>query len=516
MNHSESIVNLRELKRRLLDDARPHAVEKQHELGKLTVRERIALLFDEGTFVEMGGLVDRHAGKMRAPDGRDSTCDGVVVGHGLIDGRPAVCAASDFTVFGGSIGRLSETKLWRMRRFALRSRIPMIYLLEGGGARIQETLTSKEGYNPMFLDMVGMSGLVPTVGAAVGPCFAGHANIAGVCDFVPMVKGTSSMGVAGPELVRTSVGEKVTKEQLGGSKLHTHLTGMAHLEVADDRECMEAIRKFLSYLPGNCDELPPRKEPTDDPDRREEKLIDIVPDDPRRPYDMKDVITAIVDNGEVFDIQPRHAAHAITVFARMDGFSVGIVANQPAVLAGAIDLRASDKISHFINLCDAFNVPLIFLQDVPGVIGGTRSEKEGIVRHCAKIAFELAMATVPKFTVVVRKAYGLGHYVMCASGFDPDLIVTWPSADLASMGPEGAVEILFRNELAEHPNPEELRAHLVAKAKLGMGPITGAKWAVFDDVIDPRNTRPTLIRAVRAAMRRDWFHNKRKRGVTPI
>jgi acetyl-CoA carboxylase carboxyltransferase component len=361
-----------------------------------------------------------------------------------------------------------------------------------------------------------MSGVVPQVAALMGPCAAGTAYIPGLADFVPMVKGRGSMALAGPYLVKAVTGEDVTQEELGGSRIHTRISGVGDLEVAGDEECIAAIREYLSFFPSNCEESPPLRDSADPVDRMDEELLDVLPDSPRKPYDMYDVIGRIVDDGRWFDLKPRFARTIITCLARMGGRPVGIVANQPKHLGGILENDSADKAARFINLCDAFGIPLLFLQDVPGFMVGTKVEQAGIIRHGAKMLYAVSRATVPKVTVVVRKAYGAGYYVMCGKAYEPDLIVAWPSAEISVMGPEGAVNIIFRKQIEAADDPDAARAEMIEGIRRTIDPYIAAGNALIDDVIDPRETRPTVIRALEMAATK-WVQRPWKRhGVMPV
>src|SRR5438270_1559228 len=491
-------------------------IARQHAEEKLTAGERLALLIGEGTFTERGILGRPHSSQ-RAMDGKDAPADGVITGYGKVDGRLVAVCAYDFTVMAGSMGMTGEMKVARLRELALTKRIPFIWLLDSAGARIQEAVGSLfAGSGHLFREEVVMSGVIPQVAALMGPCAAGTAYIPGLADFVPMVKGRGSMALAGPYLVRAVTGEDVTQEELGGSKVHCRRSGVADLEVGSDEECIEAIKDYLSYFPSNCEERPPLR-PTDDPvERADEALLDVLPDSNRKPYDMYDVIRMVVDDGAIFDIKPQFAKTIITCLARMGGRPVGIVASQPKQLGGILENDSADKSARFINLCDAFNVPLLFLQDVPGFMVGTKVEQAGIIRHGAKMLYAVSRATVPKVTVVVRKAYGAGYYVMCGKAYEPDLIVAWPSAEISVMGAEGAVNIVFRKQVEQADDPETRRAELVADFQKIIDPYIAAGNAMVDDVIDPRETRPTVIRALEMAQTKRVERPWKKHGVMPV
>ena len=493
------------------------AVDRQHAAGKLTARERIDRLFDVGTFTEIG-VHATHAGIAPELEGRETPADGVVTGFGKIDGRPASVIAYDFTVMAGSMGRNAESKCNRAREIAYGKRIPMIWLIDSAGARIQEAIGSRwfAGSGLLFRDESIMSGVVPQVAAMMGPGAAGTAYIPALADFVPMVKGTSNMALGGPPLVKAVVGEDITAEELGGSKVHCEISGVGDLEVDDDEHCLRVVKEYLSYFPSHNAEPPPVV-PCDDPaDRRDEDLLAIVPDSPRRAYDVKKVVRAVVDHGVFFEIKPGWAKNIVVGLARLGGAPAGIVANQPMVLGGALDVDSADKASRFIMLCDAFNIPLVFLQDVPGFMVGSKVERAGIIRHGAKMLYAVSEATVPKLTVVLRKAYGAGYFVMCGRGYEPDLIVAWPTAEISVMGPEGGTNIIFRREIAGAANPDEERARRVEEFRRLINPYMAAGAALIDDVIDPRETRPVLIRALEMARTKKIDRPWKKHGVMPV
>ena len=491
-------------------------IAQQHERDKLTARERLALLIDEGTFVELG-IHGRPHFSQRAMEGKEAPADGVVTGYGKIDGRLVAVAAYDFTVMAGSMGMTGEMKMARLREIALTKRIPLVWLLDSAGARIQEAAGSLfAGSGHLFREEVVMSGVVPQVAALMGPCAAGTAYIPGLADFVPMVKGRGSMALAGPHLTKAVTGEDVTQEELGGSKIHTRISGVGDLEVGSDEECIQAVRDYLSYFPQNCEQAPPKREVSDPVERMDEELLDVLPDSPRKPYDMYDVIGRIVDDGVWFDVKPRFARTIITCLARMGGRPVGIVANQPKHLAGILENDSADKAARFINLCDAYGIPLLFLQDVPGFMVGTKVEQAGIIRHGAKMLYAVSRATVPKVTVVIRKAYGAGYYVMCGKAYEPDLIVAWPSAEISVMGPEGAVNIIFRKQIEASEDPDATRAEMIEGIRKTIDPYIAAGNALIDDVIDPRETRPTVIRALEMAESKRVSRPWKKHGVMPV
>jgi acetyl-CoA carboxylase carboxyltransferase component len=415
------------------------------------------------------------------------------------------------------MGMTSEIKVARMREMALKQRMPMIWLLDSAGARIQEAVGSLfAGSGALFREEVVMSGVVPQIAALMGPCAAGTAYIPALADFVPMVKGRGSMALAGPHLVRAAVGEDVTQEELGGSRVHCRKSGVGDLEVADDQECIQKIKEYLSYMPSNNQEAPPVKETMDPITRAEEALLDALPASNRQPHDMYEVIRQIVDDGEYFDMKPQWAKTIITCFARFGGRPCGIVANQPKQLGGILDNDSADKAARFVNLCNAFGIPILFLQDVPGFMVGSKVEQGGIIRHGAKMLHAISNATVPKITVVIRKAYGAGYFVMNGRGYEPDLIVAWPSAEISVMGAEGAVEIVMRKQVEAADDPEAMKAHLISEYRKIIDVYIAAKNGMIDDVIDPRETREVICRGLEMAegkiIDRPWKRN----GVVPV
>lgn len=502
-------------------------VARQRGRNKLDARSRLEALFDPGTFEEFGALA---AANGALPDEEDETkpsaADGVITGVGEIDGRPVAAAIYDFTVFGGSIGEVGERKVTRLRDIALKSRIPVVWLIDSAGAR----LDAGDGVDPrriagfadtgyLFREQVTLSGVVPQVAAMVGPGAAGTAYIPGLADFVPMVKGTSSIAIGGPYLVESVVGEKVTEEELGGSKVHNEISGVADQEYADDQSCLAAIREYLSFFPPNSSELPPRAKATDPADRRDDELLKVVPESPRQAFDMHKVIALLVDDKKFFPMKPKWARNLITGFGRIDGYPVGFVASNSMHLGGVLDVNSSDKAARFVNLCDAFNIPLVFLQDVPGFLVGTKVEQAGIIRHGAKMLYAVSSATVPKFTVVVRKGYGAGYYVMNGRAYEPDLLVAWPGAEIGVMGPEGMVAIAARKLLQGAESPEasaELKKQLSEQIRGHISIYRTAALGMIDDVIDPRDTRRSLARALKRTRNKKVERPARRREISPV
>ena len=494
-------------------------IARQHAAEKLTARERLALLIDKGTFTELG-IHGRPHFAQRAMDGVNAPADGVITGYGKVDGRLVAVCAYDFTVMAGSMGMTGELKVTRLRELALTKRIPFVWLLDSAGARIQEAVGSLfAGSGHLFREEVVMSGVIPQVAALMGPCAAGTAYIPGLADFVPMVKGRGSMALAGPHLVRAAVGEEVTQEELGGSRVHCRKSGVGDMEVANDEECIERVKQYLSFMPQNCESPPPIRVagPGSDPiERADEELLDVLPESNRKPYDMYEVISRIVDDGEWFDMKGQWAKTIITCFARFGGRPAGIVANQPKHLGGILDNDSADKAARFVNLCNAYSIPLVFLMDVPGFMVGSKVEEGGIIRHGAKMLYAVANATVPKITVITRKAYGAGYYVMNGRAYEPDLIVAWPSAEISVMGAEGAVEIVMRKQVEEADDPAAKKAELIAAYRKIIDVYIAAGNDMIDDVIDPRETRLTICRGLEMAAGKKIERPYKKSGVVPV
>ena len=518
----ERVAELEALRAKAMELGGADKIARQHERGKLTARERFALFFDDGHFVEVG-IHGTQMGIAAGPDGSDKPpADAVVCGFGKVDGRIVCAAAYDFTVKGGSIGQTGEEKVTRMREMALKGRHPMVWFIDSAGARIEPGRGSEDqislfaGSGHLFREEVIMSGVVPQVAAMVGPGAAGTAYIPGLADFVPMVKDGSSMALAGPPLVKAVTGQDVGEQELGGSKIHCEVSGVGDMEVPDDRAAIAAVRKYLSFFPSSCDDKPPVIPCTDPVERREESLLDLVPDNTRRAYDMLKVIKAVVDHGEVFEIKPRFARNLITLLARINGRPVGIVANNPMHLGGVLDIDAADKGAHFIQICDAFNVPLVFFQDTPGFMVGTKVEHAGIIRHGAKMLHAMSAATVPKLTVVVRKAYGAGYFVMCGKAYEPDLIVAWPGAEISVMGAEGMVGIAARKLFKGEEPPPELKKQMVEMIQGYIDIYKVAGWGLVDDIIDPRDTRKILAWGLELSANKTIERPRRKRGIIPV
>lgn len=497
----EKVDELMRRRERALKMGGPEKVARQHKQGKLTARERIALLLDPGTFQEYGLLATHQSHRPEMAD-KITPADGVITGFGTIDGRMAGVIAEDFTVLGGSVGLTHAMKKVRTVEIATQERVPLIWLLDGAGARAEEFIG--EGLPAVFhhLLVARMSGIAPQVGVVMGPCAGDSVLIGSLLEFIIMVKGTGMMAAGGPPVVLTATGERVTKEDLGGSGIHCRISGVADNEAADEEDAIRMVKKYLSYLPSNAWEYPPPIKTGDDPNRMDEDLLRILPENPKRPYDMKRIIQRVVDKNSFFEIKPDFAPMIITGFARMNGHTVGIVANQPAVYAGAITAKAAQKDRHFIDLCAAYHVPLIFLVDVPGVMTGPQSEKEGALRFGLAVAYSLAWADVPKITVVIRKAFGFGGSAMCGYGAKQTLTLAWPAVDFGSLPVDGGILAGHGAQLAGSGDPEPMRKQLEEAYQKYSGPYPAAAIFNVDDVIDPRETRPRIIRALELALNR--------------
>jgi propionyl-CoA carboxylase beta chain len=491
-------------------------LRRQHDSGKLTARERIDLLFDPVTFQEVDKLVS-HRCRDFGMDEQVIPGDGVVAGHGRVDGRPVYAFAQDFSVFGGSLSETNAAKIVKIMDLALKMGAPVVGLNDSGGARIQEGVLSLGGYAEIFLRNTLASGVIPQISAIMGPCAGGAVYSPAITDFNVMVDGTSYMFVTGPDVLRTVTHEEVTKEELGGARTHNETSGVAHFSVPDDRECLRLIRELLSYLPSNNLDAPPRRETSDPANREDEALDRLVPDSPNQPYDMHDLVHAVADDGEFLEVHRHFARNMIVGFAHLDGRSVGIVANQPAHLAGTLDIDASIKAARFVRFCDAFNIPLVTFEDVPGFLPGTRQEYGGIIRHGAKLLFAFAEATVPKVTVITRKAYGGAYCVMASKHIRTDANFAWPTAEIAVMGPEGAVNILYRREIEAADDPVALRAQRVAEFREKFAnPYVAASRGFVDEVIRPRQTRARLIASLSTLETKRDKNPPKKHGNIPL
>ncbi len=487
-------------------------IDQQHAKGKMTARERLAALLDAGTFQELQPFtLDQPADADAIPG------DGVVTGFGHIDGRPVCVYAQDFTVYGGSVSLTHARKITQLQDLALRNGIPLIGLLDSGGARIQGGVTSLHGYGEIFHGNVLASGVIPQIAVMMGPCAGGASYSPALMDFIIMVDKTSSMYITGPDVLKSVTGESIDHERLGGARVHAAISGVAHFIAEDEELALHTVRRLLSYLPSNNVENPPLLPPTDDAARTDVALNTLIPNDPNVPYDMHVVLNSVVDRGSFFEVHQTWAQNAIVGFARLDGQPVGIVAQQPMVMAGAIDINAADKIARFVCFCDAFNLPVLTFVDSPGFLPGAAQEHGGIIRHGAKIIYAYVEASVPKISVVTRKGYGGAYIVMGSKSLGADLHLAWPAAEIAVLGPEAAVNVLYRRELAAEADPTALRAALIADYRATHAtPYYAAERGILDNVIEPAQTRPTLIAALRFLREQTRHRPAKKHGVMPV
>jgi propionyl-CoA carboxylase beta chain len=507
---------LEDLERRAAEGGGPDRLRRQHEAGKLTARERIEFLFDAGSFHEIDKLVTHRCRDFGMAE-QVVPGDGVVAGHGRVDGRPVYAFAQDFTVFGGSLSETNAAKIVKIMDLALKMGAPIVGLNDSGGARIQEGVLSLGGYADIFLRNTLASGVIPQISAIMGPCAGGAVYSPAITDFTVMVEGTSYMFVTGPDVIRAVTHETVTKEELGGAMTHNATSGVAHFAVADDRECLRLVRELLGYLPGNNVDDPPRLDTPDPPDREDPALDALVPPAPNQPYDMLDLVHAVVDEGVFLEVHRYFAKNIVVGFARLGGRPVGIVANQPAHLAGTLDIDASVKAARFVRFCDAFNIPLVTFEDVPGFLPGTRQEYGGIIRHGAKLLFAFAEATVPKLTVITRKAYGGAYCVMSSKHIRTDVNFAWPTAEIAVMGPEGAVNVLHKREIEGASDPDAARAMRVEEFREKFAnPYVAASRGFIDEVIRPRQTRAKLITALATLETKRDRNPPKKHGNIPL
>jgi len=516
MSSDPKIQHLHELKAQASLGGGPERIEAQHKRGRLTARERLDLLLDKGSFREIDQFVVHRTSDFGL-DKQKYLSDSVVTGWGTIEGRLVYVFSQDFTVFGGSLGEVHAEKICKIMDMALKVGAPVIGLNDSGGARIQEGVVSLGGYADIFLKNTLASGVIPQISAIMGPCAGGAVYSPALTDFIFMVKDTSYMFVTGPDVVKSVTHEEVSFEDLGGASIHSTTSGVCHLAAPSEADCLYLIRKLLSYLPQNNMEDPPFVKTNDDPLRMEAALDSIVPDNANKPYDIKDVIRLIVDNGDFFEIHEHYAMNVVVGFARLGGHSVGIIANQPAVLAGVLDIDASEKAARFIRFCDCFNIPLVTFEDVPGFLPGVKQEHGGIIRSGAKLLYAYCEATVPKLTVITRKAYGGAYDVMSSKHIRGDLNFAWPTAEIAVMGPDGAVSIIFRKELAEAEDPVARKAELVKEYREKFAnPYVAASRGYIDDVIEPHETRARLINGLEMLENKRDSNPQKKHGNIPL
>ncbi|MHB1486070.1 MAG: acyl-CoA carboxylase subunit beta [Acidimicrobiales bacterium] len=513
---TQRLAELSQRREQALNAGSARSVQRQHAKGKMTARERLDYLLDDGSFQELDMLARHRAHGMGLEETRPYT-DGVITGFGTIDGRRVCVFSQDFTVFGGALGEVFAEKIHKIMDLASSVGVPMVGLNDGAGARIQEGVVSLASYGGIFFRNVAASGVIPQISVVLGPCAGGAVYSPAITDFIFMVRETSHMFITGPDVVKTVTGEDVTLEQLGGAMSHATKSGVATFVAADEKACLDEVRYLLSYLPANNLEMAPSVDSGDDPNRATPELVDLMPASPNQPYDMKKVITAVMDDGDYFEYFPHWANNITCGFARVDGHVVGVVGNQPQVLAGVLNIDAAEKAARFVRTCDAFNIPLVTFVDVPGFMPGTDQEYGGIIRHGAKLLYAYCEATVPRIQIITRKAYGGAYVVMNSKSIGADLAYAWPSAELAVMGPQGAVEIVNRRELAEAADPETRRAELVEEyAERYANPYVAAERGFVDDVIDPTDTRRVLVRSLEMLRSKREDLPKRKHGNVPL
>ncbi len=511
MSIQQKLDRLNRLRSRVVSGGGPKRIEKQHEAGKKSARERIDMLFDAGTFTELVTFAgDEDIDNLKNPG------EGVVAGHGKIDGRTVFAYVQDFTVAGGSLGRVHAAKICRVLDSAVKVGAPVIGLNDSGGARIQEGVDALNGYGEIFFRNTRASGVIPQLSVIMGPCAGGAVYSPALTDFVIMVKNTSQMFITGPQVIKAVTGEEVSMEVLGGAMTHNQTSGVAHFAAENEEDCMILIRRLVGYLPSNYLEKPPAAAPKNPAGNRDE-LLNIIPDSPHLSYDVKKIIHLVVDGGEFLEVQPYYARNAVVGFSRMNGQAVGIIANQPDYLAGCLDINASDKISRFVRFCDCFNIPLITFMDVPGFLPGTGQEYGGIIRHGAKMLYAYSEATVPKVTIILRKAYGGAYLAMCSSSLRADNVFAWPTAEIAVMGPEGAVNIIHRNEIAGAEDKAGTMARLTWEYREKFAnPYIACARGYVDDVIDPRDTRNTILGTLSMLAGKKDEGPRKKHGNIPL
>ncbi len=515
-NTLKKLDELRRMKATIVAGGGEKRIQKQHDSGKLTARERINLLFDEGTFMELDAFV-KHRCTNFGMENQEAPAEGVVTGYGQVDGRVVYAYAQDFTVVGGSLGEMHANKICKVLDNALKVGAPVVGLNDSGGARIQEAVDALSGYGKIFFRNTIASGVIPQITAIMGPCAGGAVYSPALTDFVFMVDKTSQMFITGPQVIETVTGEKVTAEELGGAMTHNAISGVAQFMSANDEVCISDIRRLLSFLPSNNLQGAPVLALGDDMNRIDEALNAIIPDSPNKPYDMHDIIRLLVDNGDFMEYQAYYAKNIITTFARINGQSIGIIANQPKVQAGCLDVNASDKAGRFIRTCDAFNIPILSIVDVPGFLPGSTQETNGIIRHGAKMLYAYCEATVPKVTLITRKAYGGAYLAMCSKDLGADLVLAWPTAEIAVMGPQGAANIIFRKEITEAENPVEMRKTMIdAYTDEFATPYKAAERGFVDDVIEPSTTRPRLADAFSMLASKRESRPGKKHGNIPL
>ncbi|MFA5534796.1 MAG: acyl-CoA carboxylase subunit beta [Mariniphaga sp.] len=514
MSLRSNILDLRKRKREVQKGGGVEAIEKQTKMGKLTARERIVALLDKNSFYEYDLFVE-HSAKDFGMDSKVLHGDGVIIGTGTIYNKPVCIFAQDFTVAGGSLGLMHARKITKIMDHALKMRVPLIGINDSGGARIQEGVNSLAGYGEIFFRNTLASGVIPQISVILGPCAGGAVYSPALTDFVFVVENISKMFITGPGVIKSVLGEEITMEELGGARVHAELTGNAHFFAMSELECFEQIKKLISYIPRNngtrAMPFPPK------PPKKGLKIEDVVPSDPRIPYDIRDIIKTITDHSEFFEVMENFAPNIVIGFGRMEGETIGFVANQPMVLAGVLDTDSSDKAARFIRYCDAFNIPIVTLEDLPGYLPGADQEHAGVIRHGAKILYAYSEATVPKITVILRKAYGGGYIAMNSRHLRADFVFAWPTAEIAVMGPEGAANIVFRKEISEAENPEEVRQQKIQEYKEKFAnPYVAAAQGYIDEVIEPRDTRGRILHALQVSENKNVFLPSKKHGIPPF
>ncbi len=513
---NDKLMELRELNEKIKLGGGQKAIDKQHESGKLTARERILKLLDEGSFSEIDAFVEHRCVNF-GMDKKKYPGEGVVSGYGTVDGRLVYIYAQDFTVIGGSLGEMHAAKIVKTQEMALKVGAPIIGINDSGGARIQEGVDALSGYGKIFFNNTIASGVIPQISVILGPCAGGAVYSPAITDFIFMVQNTSKMFITGPNVIETVTGEKVSAEKLGGAMTHNSISGVAHFLDDSEEECIEHIKTLLSFLPQNNLETSPAKVSLDDLNRTDEALNEIVPENPNKAYDMKDVIYSLSDNKEFMEYQPYFAMNVVTGFMRLNGKSIGVIASQPKVLAGCLDINASDKAARFIRTCDSFNIPLLTLMDVPGFLPGTHQEYGGIIRHGAKMLYAYSEATVPKVTVITRKAYGGSYIAMCNKELGADMVLAWPTAEIAVMGPDGAANIIFKNEIAEAEDQNAKRKEKIEEYRNTVAnPYTAAARGYVDQVIEPSETRKRIISAFDMLSGKRELRPVKKHGNIPL
>lgn len=515
MGMAELIAELKERRERAVQGGGPEQIAKQRQNGKLTARERLELLLDPGTFVEIDQFVSHRCTNFGLSE-VTIPGDGVVTGYGKINGRTVFVFSQDFTVMGGTLGEMHARKICKVMDLAGQARAPLIGLNDSGGARIQEGVDALNGYGEIFRRNTHLSGVVPQFSVILGPCAGGAVYSPALTDLVFMVEGISRMFITGPQVIRAVTGEEVTAEDLGGGKVHGTISGVAHFVSRSEEKCLRLVREVLSYLPSHSGEAPPRA-PAVEPTNNGQALEDLIPDDPKRAYDVRAVLSHLVDGGHFLEVQAGFATNVVCALARLNGYPIGVVANQPRFLAGCLDINASDKAARFVRFCDAFNLPLLTLVDTTGYLPGKQQEYGGIIRHGAKLLYAYAEATVPKLTLILRKAYGGAYLAMCSRSLGADQVFAWPGAEIAVMGPEGAADIIFRREISAAANPDEVREQKTKEyRRLFANPYVAAARGFVDAVIAPGETRSHLCRALEALQRKEEARPRKKHGNIPL